>query len=296
MSQTNWTARTSGASRKLQGCAGRVAPQLDRRRDQGKSDAVTATCGWPISACINGGPTLFDCIEFSDDIGCIDVLYDLAFLLMDLELKGHSDLSNAVFNAYLDVSPETEGLRALPLFLALRAATRSYALAGAARRRSDPAAVAGLRATAHQHIEAGLRFLRHAVPVLILVDVHDGSDPDWVAPLAAWVMPRPGARILPLSYCHADEWRGTEGTLCAGCAVLVAGRFTPEAARQAIALSARTGTKLIAICPDGAGRRDDMVWHAVTSEAEARRTVASLMSASPPASPLAPQPATADAA
>ena len=31
---------------------------------------------------VNGVPTLFDGVEFNDDISCIDVLYDLAFLLM----------------------------------------------------------------------------------------------------------------------------------------------------------------------------------------------------------------------
>ena len=33
---------------------------------------------------LDGQPTLFDGIEFNDEIACIDVLYDLAFLLMDL--------------------------------------------------------------------------------------------------------------------------------------------------------------------------------------------------------------------
>lgn len=104
-----------------------VAALLDQRRTGGKvrrchGDLRLANiCLWA------GRPTLFDCIEFSDEIGCIDVLYDLAFLLMDLELRGRGDLGNAVFNAWMDLAPETDGLRALPLFLALRAATRSYA-------------------------------------------------------------------------------------------------------------------------------------------------------------------------
>ena len=106
-----------------------------------------------------GRPTLFDCIEFSDEIGCIDVLYDLAFLLMDLQLRGRGDLGNVVFNAYLDLAPETDGLRALPLFLALRAATRSYALAGSAGRRTDPQEAARLLAFARRHIDAGIEFL-----------------------------------------------------------------------------------------------------------------------------------------
>lgn len=58
--------------------------------------------------------TLFDCIEFSDDVSCIDLLYGLAFLLMDLGLLGRGDHANAAFNAYLDITQETTGLRTLP--------------------------------------------------------------------------------------------------------------------------------------------------------------------------------------
>ncbi|HKM62868.1 MAG TPA: hypothetical protein VJY39_10295, partial [Acidisphaera sp.] len=89
-------------------------------------------------------------------------------------LAGRPALASAVSNAYLDVSPETAGLRALPLFLALRAATRSYALAGAARRRSEPREAARLLDLARRHIEAGLRFLLRPNPLLTLVEAGTG--------------------------------------------------------------------------------------------------------------------------
>jgi aminoglycoside phosphotransferase family enzyme len=114
-----------------------------------------------------GRPTLFDCIEFSDEIGCIDVLYDLAFLLMDLRLRGRDDLCKVVLDAYLGLMPETDGLRALPLFLALRAATRSYALAGSAQRRTDVQEAARLLAEARRHIDAGIEFLGSGPPAWI---------------------------------------------------------------------------------------------------------------------------------
>jgi hypothetical protein len=38
---------------------------------------------------VDGRPVLFDCIEFSEAIASVDVLYDLAFLLMDLDHRGH---------------------------------------------------------------------------------------------------------------------------------------------------------------------------------------------------------------
>ena len=70
-----------------------------------------------------------------------------------------ADLANAAFDAYLELAPETEGLRALPLFLALRAATRAYALAGSASRQASPAQAARKMALARRHIAAGLGFL-----------------------------------------------------------------------------------------------------------------------------------------
>ena len=51
---------------------------------------------------IEGRPVLFDAIEFDDSLATIDVLYDLAFLLMDLGKRGLGAHANAVLNAYLD--------------------------------------------------------------------------------------------------------------------------------------------------------------------------------------------------
>lgn len=140
---------------------------LDRRRDEGKVRRCHGDLRLANICLYAGRPTLFDCIEFSDEIGCIDVLYDLAFLLMDLRLHGRGDLGNVVFNAYLGLAPETDGLRVLPLFLALRAATRSYALAGSARRRTDPRDAARLLTFARRHIDTGIDFLACEHPVLI---------------------------------------------------------------------------------------------------------------------------------
>ena len=51
---------------------------------------------------IDGAPVLFDAIEFDDKLATIDVLYDLAFLLMDLGKRGLRAHANAVLNAYLE--------------------------------------------------------------------------------------------------------------------------------------------------------------------------------------------------
>jgi 3'(2'),5'-bisphosphate nucleotidase len=72
-------------------------------------------------------PTLFDAIEFDEGVATTDVLYDLAFLIMDLWQRDLTRLANTVLNRYLWHSEDAhlDGLVALPLFLSLRAAIRA---------------------------------------------------------------------------------------------------------------------------------------------------------------------------
>ncbi len=78
---------------------------------------------------VDGRPTPFDAIEFSDDIASGDVLYDLAFPIMDLLHHGRRDLANRLINRYLALTGDYGGLRLLPLFLCFRAAIRAMAAA-----------------------------------------------------------------------------------------------------------------------------------------------------------------------
>ena len=63
---------------------------------------------------IDGRPTLFDAIEFSQSMAHFDILYDLAFLFMDLEYLGLRLFANIVLNRYLDITGDDGGQAALP--------------------------------------------------------------------------------------------------------------------------------------------------------------------------------------
>ena len=82
---------------------------------------------------LDGEPVLFDAIEFDDAIATGDVLYDLAFLLMDLWERDLRAEANLLLNRYLWGTDEAhlQGLAALPLFLSLRAAIRAKVTAAA---------------------------------------------------------------------------------------------------------------------------------------------------------------------
>lgn len=63
-------------------------------------------------------PQPFDCIEFNDDLRQIDVLNEVAFLCMDLEVFGRHDLSGLFMDQYTKLFPamETEEDRSLFIY------------------------------------------------------------------------------------------------------------------------------------------------------------------------------------
>ncbi len=84
----------------------------------------------------NGEPVPFDAIEFDEKLATIDTLYDLAFLLMDLERHGARAAANTILNRYLwrtGDPADLQGLQALPAFMSIRAGIRAMVALDRAR-------------------------------------------------------------------------------------------------------------------------------------------------------------------
>lgn len=73
---------------------------------------------------LQGLSTAFDCIEFSDGLRWIDVLNDMAFVVMDLEVRGRPDLAARLLNRYLEISGDYGDLDVLRYYLVMRALVR----------------------------------------------------------------------------------------------------------------------------------------------------------------------------
>jgi aminoglycoside phosphotransferase family enzyme/predicted kinase len=132
---------------------------------------------------IDDSPVLFDAIEFDDRLATIDVLYDLAFLLMDLGKRGLRDHANSVLNAYLDEGDGTGnlvGLATLPLFLSMRAAIRAKVELLRARM-APPGQADAARVEARVYFELAHGFLSPAAPRLIAVGGLSGTGKSAVA-------------------------------------------------------------------------------------------------------------------
>lgn len=176
-----------------------VADLLARRSDAGLIKRCHGDLHLDNIVMWQGRPTLFDAIEFDEVLATIDTLYDLAFLLMDLDQRGQRAAANVILNRYLWRTQEQldlEGLATLPLFLALRAGIRAMVTAQRAHLRAEPRAIAE-KSSANAYLAAALGYLIPAPPRLLVVGGLSGTGKSTLAAaLAPMMTPAPGALHL----------------------------------------------------------------------------------------------------
>ena len=171
----------------------RLSPVLDFRRDAGKVRRCHGDLHLRNVCLLDRGPVLFDCLEFSDDLASIDVLYDLAFLLMDLIHRDRPSDANRLLNRYLDLTTEDDGLTAIPFFVSLRAAIRAHVSATLAHYGDRDAAIS----EAHRYLALAHSALHWPPPCLVAIGGLSGSGKSTLAAhLAPDLGPVPGARVL----------------------------------------------------------------------------------------------------
>ncbi|MEC5410540.1 bifunctional aminoglycoside phosphotransferase/ATP-binding protein [Aurantimonas sp. C2-4-R8] len=173
----------------------RLMPLFDARGAAGKVRRCHGDLHLRNICVFEGEPTLFDCLEFDEAMATTDILYDLAFLLMDLWHRGLEERANLVLNRYLDESDETDGLPLLAFLMALRAAVRAHVTATRAADAGPDGST--LRAEAHDYFDLALDLLRPRAGRLVAVGGLSGSGKSTVAAaIAPRIGPPPGARIL----------------------------------------------------------------------------------------------------
>lgn len=179
-------------TRNTRSAAARLTPLIAARQHQGFIRRCHGDLHLGNIVLIDGKPVLFDAIEFDPTIASGDVLYDLAFLLMDLIERGLAAAANAVFNRYLTETRRDENLdalAALPFYLSLRATIR--AKVAAEKLQQGDASVAQ---SARDYFALAQAFLKPAAPRLIAIGGLSGTGKSLLArDLAPLIAPAPGA-------------------------------------------------------------------------------------------------------
>lgn len=179
---------------------------------------------------IDGQPVPFDAIEFSERIASIDMLYDLAFTLMDLCDRALQPLANRLLNewlwrvAELPEATHEEALALLPHFLSRRAAVRAFVEASGA-------ALAGkISEDGRQYQRLSLAFLQPQPPRLLAIGGLSGSGKTTRAlKLAPGIGRTPGAVVV-----RSDVERKRRAGLPLE-ARMPAGSYTPQASAEVYA-------------------------------------------------------------
>ncbi|GIU84860.1 MAG: hypothetical protein KatS3mg008_1635 [Acidimicrobiales bacterium] len=212
--------------------------------------------------CLADGPRILDCIEFDDTLRYGDVMADVAFLAMDLEVLGSWDLAKTFLSAYRhwsgDVAPES----LVHHYVAYRAQVRCKVsclrgeqLAGEDRLSEEEAA--------RRYLECAWEHLRRGRVRMVLVGGLPGSGKSTLARALAdqtgWVLlssdevrrevapPDPEARYAPDGVAAVYKTlleRAREATATGESVILDASWTSEEFRRQARSVAEGTRTAL----------------------------------------------------
>lgn len=145
---------------------------------------------------LDGSPVLFDALEFDEGFATTDILYDIAFLVMDLWHKRLHHQANLLLNRYLisiGTDENISGLSALPLFLAVRAGIRAMVSGERTQLLNTEAAEASAR-EAKGYFQAALEYLVPDPPRLIAIGGLSGTGKSTLGTAIAHLLgPAPGA-------------------------------------------------------------------------------------------------------
>jgi aminoglycoside phosphotransferase family enzyme/predicted kinase len=177
-------------------CLTRVRALLEKRAGQGFVRCCHGDLHLANIALVNGKPLLFDAIEFDPVIATTDILYDLAFTLMDLIHFDNAAAAATLFNRYLaGASDENlDGLGVLPLFLSMRAAIRAHVLFTKSEQAADGAAA---WREARRYFELAGRLVMPKQPLVVAIGGLSGTGKSVLARgLSGMIEPPPGAVVV----------------------------------------------------------------------------------------------------
>lgn len=173
----------------------RYSTLLDERARTGRVRRCHGDLHLRNIALIDCKPLLFDCLEFDEDLATTDVLYDLAFVLMDLWRHGLRELANVLFNRYLDETGDAAGIELLPFFMSVRAAVRAHVTASGGS--ATDIGSAWQRAEAKAYLDLCRDLLKERPAALVAIGGFSGSGKSTVAAqIAPGLGAAPGARVI----------------------------------------------------------------------------------------------------
>jgi aminoglycoside phosphotransferase family enzyme/predicted kinase len=206
-------------------CFVQVRPTISQRKMAGfvrecHGDLHLSNLAW-----YHDAPLVFDCIEFNPNLYWIDIINDIAFLVMDLQDRGQWSLAYRLLNVYLERTGDYEGMSVLRFYLVYRAMVlakvNAIRLAQAA---GNPELIQQSRDDFLNYLNLAVRYIDRVQPMLVITR---GLSASGKSVVAAELLERLGA-IRIRSDVERKRLYGIDANESASASPN-AGIYTPEA-------------------------------------------------------------------
>ncbi len=167
----------------------RLKPALVHRRDHGYVRECHGDLHLGNLVRLASGITAFDCVEFSKTLRDIDVVSDVAFLVMDLVAHQRRDLAYEFLNRYLELSGDYDGIELLDLYFVYHCLIRGKVAAIRLGNRTSQAAAEEDRNNLLHELEVARRFISRSPPIIIAMHGFSGSGKTSIAGLLMRSLP-----------------------------------------------------------------------------------------------------------
>ncbi len=159
----------------------RLAPVFTQRQREGFVRECHGDLHLGNVVLLDGEPVPFDAIEFNEALRWIDVMADVAFVVMDLHDRRLPALASRFLDTYLQATGDYGGLAVLRFDVVYRAMVRAKVAAmRAAQQAAGDSRRLGKR-DAHEHVALALAYAAPRLPRLVLMHGLSGSGKSTVA-------------------------------------------------------------------------------------------------------------------
>ncbi|MEZ6121978.1 MAG: AAA family ATPase [Planctomycetaceae bacterium] len=159
----------------------RLEPEIQQRHRSGKVRECHGDLHLANIVMINDRPMLFDCLEFNEQLRWIDVMNEIAFLVMDLEEHRQQVASRVLLNRYLEVTGDYEGLRILRFYIVYRALVRAKVDLLRCQQSHDSKTVCRMRRESAEYLRLAAADSSPSQPMLIIMHGISGSGKSFVS-------------------------------------------------------------------------------------------------------------------
>ena len=181
---------------------------------------------------LEGRIVLFDCIEFNPELRWIDIVSDIAFLVMDLVAHAREDLAYAFLSAWLEQNGDYDGLEVLRFYLVYRCMVRVIVASIQFEQSHEGASGNDQPVDVHRYLELARFLVQPSRPRLILMHGLSGSGKTWLSERLVSTIPA----IRVRSDLERKRLRGELATETG-----LYGREVTESTYQALARHCETG-------------------------------------------------------